>query len=185
MNRTKLVVGLAAVFGVLAGGALAFVDPGPAARSVMTTLAGTSAGAVPDDEPLSPFDTDAPALANLDPALLTAVQAAARDAEADGVAIRVTSGWRSRSYQRLLLAGAIVEYGSPSEARRFVSPPDESHHVTGEAVDIGPADADSWLSQHGARYGLCQMMANERWHFELATEPGGECPAMRSDASDR
>ena len=40
-----------------------------------------------------------------------------------------------------------------------------------------------WLSEHGAGYGLCQTYANETWHFELATTPGGECPAMRRDAS--
>ena len=34
-------------------------------------------------------------------------------------------------------------------------------------------------------YGLCQIFANERWHFELATEPGGACPPMYPDSSYR
>jgi D-alanyl-D-alanine carboxypeptidase len=55
--------------------------------------------------------------------------------------------------------------------------------VTGDAVDIGPTDADSWLQQHGDRYGLCQTYANEMWHFELATEPGGTCPPGKEDAA--
>jgi D-alanyl-D-alanine carboxypeptidase len=64
-----------------------------------------------------------------------------------------------------------------------VNTPELSAHVTGDAVDIGPTDADSWLSQHGADYGLCQIYANEMWHFELATEPGGTCPAQLPDSA--
>jgi len=40
-------------------------------------------------------------------------------------------------------------------------------------VDIGPADADYWMAQHGAEYGLCQIYANEVWHYERVIEPGG------------
>jgi len=79
----------------------------------------------------------------------------------------------------------VRTYGSEAEARRYVSTPDTSEHVTGDAVDVGPTDADSWLSRHGARYGLCQMYANEVWHYELATTPGGRCPEMWPDASSR
>ena len=42
-----------------------------------------------------------------------------------------------------------------------------SAHVIGEAVDIGAVDATSWLSEHGAYYGLCQISRNEPWHYEL------------------
>jgi LAS superfamily LD-carboxypeptidase LdcB len=79
---------------------------------------------------------------------------------------------------------AVVTYGGERQARRYVSTPELSHHVTGNAVDIGPTDADSWLSQHGTDYGLCQTYANEMWHFELATTPGGVCPEMRPDGSN-
>jgi hypothetical protein len=58
-----------------------------------------------------------------------------------------------------------------------------SHHVTGHAVDIGPVDAASWLVQHGSDYGLCQVYANELWHFELVTTPGGQCRPLLPDAS--
>ena len=64
-------------------------------------------------------------------------------------------------------------------------PPELSRHVTGDAVDIGYTDADSWLAQHGARYGLCTTYANEMWHFEVATEPGEDCPPMLPDSSYR
>ncbi len=134
-------------------------------------------------EGTSPFDTHLPGIANLDPQLLAAVQQAARDAREDGVRFVVTSGWRSMAYQQQLLDEAIAHYGSEQVAREFVATPETSSHISGGAVDIGPTDATSWLSQHGARYGLCQTYANEIWHFELATEPGGVCPPMLPNAS--
>ena len=121
----------------------------------------------------------------LDPDLHDAVRAAMRDARADGVEMRITSGWRSREHQQRLLDEAIERYGGREEALRLVATPDTSAHVTGDAVDIGPAEADHWLIEHGAAYGLCQVFANEIWHFELATEPGGTCPPLLPDGSYR
>ena len=137
------------------------------------------------DQAGAPFDTSRPTIGNLDPDLLHALQAAGRDARDDGVGMLVTSGWRSRAHQQRLFTEAVSKYGSEEEALRYVSTPDTSAHVTGHAVDIGPTDADYWLIQHGADYGLCQIFANEIWHFELATTPGGECPEMYADSSAR
>jgi D-alanyl-D-alanine carboxypeptidase len=140
-------------------------------------------GYIPAGEWVSPFDDTNAAIRKLDPELLGAVRAAAKDAAADGVEIGVTSGWRSVDLQRRLLDEAVERYGSVDEARRFVSTPDKSEHVVGKAVDIGPTDAADWVVRHGADYGLCQAYANEMWHFELLTSPGGECPPARSDAA--
>src|SRR5829696_2185610 len=126
---------------------------------------------------------DGAALDRLDPDLLDAVLEAARDAEDDGVRLRVTSGWRSRAHQVRLFAEAVERYGSEDEARRWVASPDASTHVSGDAVDIGPTDGATWLGRHGADYGLCQTYANETWHFELLTTPGGACPEMLVDGS--
>jgi hypothetical protein len=128
---------------------------------------------------------DRPAIAKLDPDLRAAISEAARDARKDGVRMRVTSGWRSRAHQERLLDEAVARYGSLEEALRYVATPDASAHVTGDAVDIGPTDADVWLGRYGAEYGLCQVFANEIWHFELATTPGGDCPEMLPDGSSR
>ncbi len=133
-------------------------------------------------EPMGPHN---PTIRRLDPALRAAVAAAARDAQADGVRIEITSGWRSRAHQERLLQEAIEKYGSVAAARRFVATPDTSAHVTGDAVDLGPESADAWLRRHGSRYGLCQVFANEVWHFELATSAGGTCPPMLPDSSYR
>lgn len=140
-------------------------------------------GYIPTSESVSPFDMDHPAIANLDPVLRKAVQQATRDAAASGVEMYVTDGWRSARYQQSLLEQAVLKYGSRTEAAKWVATPEKSKHVTGDAVDIGPTNANSWLSQRGAAYGLCQTYANEMWHFELATKPGGSCPRARRDAT--
>ena len=128
------------------------------------------------------FDDGRPAVANLDPALLGALRQAAPDAAADGIAFRVNSGWRSAEHQERLLRAAISTYGSAAEAARWVATPETSAHVSGDAVDIGPSDAVAWLSNHGAGYGLCQVYANEPWHYERnpkAIDHG--CPRMYAD----
>lgn len=148
-----------------------------------TGAVGIGDGYIPDGQVLSPWDTDHPAVGNLDPNLLDAVQQAATDADADGIVMVVNSGWRSERYQQSLLDEAIVTYGSEKEARKWVNTPDASTHVTGDGVDIGYTDADYWLIEHGNEYGLCQTYANEIWHFELAVEPGETCPPPLHDAT--
>jgi zinc D-Ala-D-Ala carboxypeptidase len=141
---------------------------------------GEADGAVPDGTTV--FDDWVPGVANLDPALLGALRLAATDAAGDGVEFLVDSGWRSRKYQEQLLHQAISKYGSEEEAARWVATPDTSPHVSGDAVDIGPSAAAEWLSEHGARYGLCQIYGNEPWHYELRpTAVDHGCPAMYSD----
>ncbi|SDE64269.1 D-alanyl-D-alanine carboxypeptidase [Auraticoccus monumenti] len=123
-----------------------------------------------------------PALTRLDPALLDALREAATDASGSGTTFLVTSGWRSRAYQQQLLDQAVATYGSEQEAARWVATPETSPHVSGEAVDLGPDAATAWLSEHGSRYGLCQVYANEPWHYELrpdAVEHG--CPTSYPD----
>lgn len=132
---------------------------------------------------VSPFDTADPTVGRLDPALLQAIQEAARAAAQDGVDMRINSGWRTREFQVQLFDDAVQQYGSADVARQYVAAPDVSHHVTGEAVDVGPATADTWLAHNGIRFGLCQIYANEAWHFELAADQYGNCPPLRPDAA--
>ncbi len=95
----------------------------------------------------------------------------------------ITSGWRSPEFQRRLLDDAVLTYGSVDIARQFVATPEVSKHVIGQAVDIGGVDADHWLIANGARFALCQIYANELWHFELATDPFGICPPLLPNAA--
>ena len=141
---------------------------------------GAADGAVPDGATV--FDDGIPGVAKLDPDLLGAVRRAAADAADEGIEFFVESGWRSPEYQERLLREAVSQYGSEAEAARWVATPDTSAHVSGDAVDIGPADAATWLSQRGAEYGLCQVYGNEPWHYELrpdAIEDG--CPPTYAD----
>jgi zinc D-Ala-D-Ala carboxypeptidase len=141
---------------------------------------GEADGAVPDDTTV--FDDGIPGVAKLDPALLGALRQAATDAATDGVEFYVDSGWRSPEYQEQLLREAVSEYGSEAEAARWVATPETSAHVSGDAVDIGPSAAAGWLSEHGARYGLCQIYGNEPWHYEVRPDAVAHgCPAVYAD----
>ncbi|MFD5435655.1 M15 family metallopeptidase [Kitasatospora sp. NPDC127067] len=197
-GRRRLAAGAAATAVLTLAGACAAADP-PGTEAVLRTLAATvttspvtaspvtteaeADGEIPDGRTLSPSDTGSPAVGNLDGPLREALQRAAGDARAQGIEMTVTSGWRSKAYQQRLLDRGVVKYGSLEQARKFVNTPEKSAHVSGKAVDVGPTSADYWLIQHGARYGLCQVYANEIWHFELLTRPGGTCPAPLPDAA--
>jgi len=141
---------------------------------------GEADGAVPDGTTV--FDDGIPGVANLDPALLGALRHAATTAADDGVSFVVDSGWRSPQYQEHLLQEAVSKYGSQEEAARWVATPETSAHVSGDAVDIGPVDAASWLSRHGAEFGLCPVYGNEPWHYELRPEAAERgCPPVYAD----
>lgn len=128
------------------------------------------------------FDGAVAGVARLDPPLLRALRRAAADAADEGVQLLVNSGWRSPEHQARLLREAVSRYGSESEAARWVAPPESSAHVSGEAVDVGSSAAIAWLAERGAEYGLCQVYANELWHFELREEAADRgCPTPYAD----
>ncbi|MEO8697894.1 MAG: M15 family metallopeptidase [Acidimicrobiales bacterium] len=156
--------------------------PRQAGRSGYRGALGGADGAVFDGTTV--FDDEIPAVANLDPALLRALRRAATTAAGDGVVLYVESGWRSPAYQEQLLREAISKYGSEKEAARWVASPKTSAHVSGDAVDVGAADATTWLSRRGDKYGLCQIYGNEPWHYELRPEAIDHgCPPMYADAT--
>ena len=180
-----LLVGITAIVGVIAHqlGAPAS-SPAVSRPGVLGTpprgVLGSAGGAVPDGTTV--FDDDIPAVGNLAPGLLGSLRDAATDAAADHVEFVVDSGWRSPAYQEQLLRDAVSKYGSDREAARWVATPKTSAHVSGDAIDIGHSDATKWLSEHGARYGLCQIYGNEPWHYELRLEAIVRgCPPMYAD----
>ena len=158
-------------------------SPVERSRSEQREALGEAGGALPDGTTV--FDDEVPGVANLDPALLRALRRAATDAAADGLELVVNSGWRSAAYEDQLRREAVAKYGSEAEAARWVATGTTSPHVSGDAVDIGPADATAWLSVHGAAYGLCRIYANEPWHYELRPDAIAHgCPAMYADAAE-
>ncbi len=131
------------------------------------------------------LDETDPGVARLDDDLLAALREAAAEAAGDDVTFHVNSGWRSAELQTQLFDEAVAEYGSIEEAARWVATAETSAHVSGDAVDLGPTAATAWLSQHGARFGLCQVYANEPWHYELfpdAADAG--CPDTYADPTE-
>lgn len=139
-------------------------------------------GRVPDGATV--LDDRYPGVANLDPRLRAALRTAATAAARDGITFHLNSGWRSSAYQEQLLDEAVTRYGSRAEASRWVATPATSPHVTGDAVDLADLEATTWLARHGARYGLCQIYANEPWHYELRPRAADRgCPARYSDPS--
>jgi len=143
----------------------------------------TVGGWLPDGVTLSPFDDVNPIVQWLDPALRKAIQDAARKASTEGVDIEINSGWRSKGFQQRLFDDAVRTYRSADIAREFVASPEASMHVQGKAVDIAPVEADRWLIANGAQFGLCQIFANEIWHFELAVDHQGRCPPLKPNAA--
>jgi D-alanyl-D-alanine carboxypeptidase len=158
----------------------------PSARSIESVRSehrgplGKADGILPDR--VTVFDKQYPGIAKLDTDLLRALRRATSDAADHGVEIFVVSGWRSAAYQSRLLQEAVAEYGSIEAAARWVATPTTSPHVSGDAVDIGPSEATTWLSKHGSRYGLCQIYGNEPWHYELRPKAITDgCPRMYAD----
>jgi D-alanyl-D-alanine carboxypeptidase len=159
------------------GRVVAHMEGGSPAGSTAVTV---DDGALPDG--VTVFDDRYPAVTNLDADLLAALREAATDAAADGITFYVNSGWRSPAYQDRLLRDAVAEYGSESEAARWVATADTSPHVAGDAVDLGHGDAATWLARNGARYDLCRIYRNEPWHFELRPGANGAgCPRIYAD----
>lgn len=178
---TALVVALLAV-AAFAGGRL-LEEPRPVAAGPTVVTAPERGGQAPPPAVATALDARTPAVARLDPGLRDALRRAASDAAADGVTFVVNSGWRSRERQEELLRDAVAQYGSREQAARWVATPETSPHVSGEAVDLG-ADGAAWLSEHGARYALCQIYRNEPWHYELRPSAVTQgCPAMYADPS--
>lgn len=178
---------------VFAGAVRAAVSPRgfslPSLSSITRLLPGGELdeddGILPEDRDVTVLDERTPAVTRLDPSLRSALRDAAADAAEDHITLRVTSGWRSERYQQRLLDRAAEERGSREEAARWVATPETSEHVSGEAVDIGGTDADQWLSEHGADYGLCQIYANEAWHYELRPQAADQgCPPMFADPTE-
>jgi D-alanyl-D-alanine carboxypeptidase len=111
-----------------------------------------------------------------------AAQAAAKK---EGIALEITSGFRTLSRQKFLFSQAVKKYGSYENAAKWVAPAEISHHPLGLAIDVNyPKDPSSakWLEINGYKFGLCRVFKNEWWHFEPNIAPGWKCPKMLKDA---
>ena len=121
-----------------------------------------------------------------------------RSAAADGVDLRLLSGFRSLALQESIFFDVASERNQTAEERAQVSaPPGYSEHSTGYAVDLGDGrvpetnlsqsfqdtNAFRWLQDHAARYhfvlsfpqGNQQGVMYEPWHWRYE----GNADALR------
>jgi soluble lytic murein transglycosylase-like protein len=87
-----------------------------------------------------------------------------RAARADGVALIVSSGFRSDAEQAVLFAA------NPDP--KWVARPGTSLHRLGTELDLGPASAYGWLAANAPRFGFLKRYAWEPWHFGFVRNAG-------------
>jgi soluble lytic murein transglycosylase-like protein len=80
-----------------------------------------------------------------------------RAARAGGIALLITSGYRSDAEQAVLYA----RHPDP----RWVAPPGRSLHRLGTELDLGPRSAYGWLAANAPRFHFKQRYEWEDWHF--------------------
>jgi soluble lytic murein transglycosylase-like protein len=85
-------------------------------------------------------------------------------ARAAGVALIITSAFRTNAEQAALFAA----HPDP----KWVAPPGQSLHRLGTELDLGPASAYGWLAANAKRFGFVQRYSWEAWHFGLARSAG-------------
>src|ERR671931_820147 len=87
-----------------------------------------------------------------------------RAARADGVALVITSAFRSDAEQ--------AELWRRHPDPRWVAPPGTSLHRNGTELDLGPPAAYGWLAAHAVRFHFVQRYTWEPWHYGYTLNPG-------------
>jgi hypothetical protein len=85
-------------------------------------------------------------------------------ARADGVALLITSAFRSDDEQARLFA----QHPDP----KWVAPPGESLHRLATELDLGPSSAYGWLAHNAENFHFTQRYAWEPWHFGFTLNAG-------------
>jgi len=82
--------------------------------------------------------------------------------------VNILSAFRSVQHQQELWDKAVIKYGSPEAARKWVAPPGKSNHGRGVAIDLrySTEAARKWFHSNANRFGLAFPMAHEPWHIE-------------------
>lgn len=80
-----------------------------------------------------------------------------------GLALIVSSGFRSDAEQAALFAA----HPDP----KWVAPPGRSLHRCATELDLGPEAAYGWLAANASRFGFVQRYSWESWHFGFGSGP--------------
>jgi soluble lytic murein transglycosylase-like protein len=84
-------------------------------------------------------------------------------ARADGIALVITSAFRSDAEQAILFA----RHPDP----KWVAPPGESLHRNATELDLAPRSAYAWLEANAGRFHFVQRYAWEPWHLGFTLNP--------------
>jgi hypothetical protein len=110
----------------------------------------------------------------------------AKAASADGVEIRIVSGFRTMTSQEYLYACYV---NCNCNSCNLAAKPGYSNHQSGHALDLNTSAAGvlDWLNAHGAAYGFKRTVPSEAWHWEWwgGGPGGGPCGSTRDAAVDR
>ena len=88
----------------------------------------------------------------------------AKAAEADGVVIRINSGFRTMAEQQYLYHCYVTH---SCNSGNLAAQPGYSNHQSGHAIDINTGGgALAWLNAHGAAHGFARTVPSETWHWE-------------------
>ena len=97
------------------------------------------------------------------PDVAQAFDAMARAAARDGLALSITSAFRSDAEQARLFAA------NPNP--KWVAPPGTSLHRWATELDLGPPGAYAWLAANARRFGFIHRYAWEPWHYGYGANP--------------
>ena len=97
------------------------------------------------------------------PDVATAFDRMASAASGSGIALTVTSAYRSDAEQAQLYA----QHPDP----RWVAPPGTSLHRCATELDLGPPAAYGWLAANAPRFGFLKRYPWEPWHFGFVRGP--------------
>lgn len=100
------------------------------------------------------------------------MEAAAR---ADGVALTITSAYRSDAEQ------AVLWNRNPDP--RMVARPGTSLHRNGTELDLGPPSAYAWLAANAGRFHFLQRYSWEPWHYGYTLNPRSSPARPTSDGA--
>jgi hypothetical protein len=100
-----------------------------------------------------------------------------RAAHADGVALLITSAFRSDAEQ------AVLWERHPDP--KWVAPPGKSLHRYGTELDLGPATAHAWLAANAERFHFIQRYPHEPWHYGYTLNPRSRPRADAAGADGR
>ena len=84
-------------------------------------------------------------------------------ARANGIALVITSAFRSDAEQAVLFA----RHPDP----KWVAPPGESLHRNATELDLGPRSAYGWLAANAGRFHFLLRYPHEPWHFGYSLNP--------------